>query len=167
MIGIVAMNRNGCIGKGNDLPWHYSADLKLFKRRTLNGTVIMGRNTWDSLPRKPLPKRDNVILTREPSALEDAVRDLPRVHAVDDHNLVRLLHRCRAPHFVIGGRQIYELLQDRIDQWFVTLVPDEVPDCDVHFPLDLEEAFREEERSDLPEGCVLIHYVRKPESWGR
>ena len=167
MIGIVAMNRQGCIGKGNDLPWHYSADLKLFKKRTLNGTVIMGRNTWNSLPRKPLPKRDNVILTREPSALADAVRSLPRVHAVDEHNLVRLLARCPEPQFVIGGRQIYHLLADRIDEWFVTLVPDDVPDCDVHFPFSFGDDFQEEERSELPEGCALIRYLRKQEGWGR
>ncbi len=167
MIGIVAMNREGCIGKGNDLPWHYSVDLKLFKKRTLNGTVIMGRNTWDSLPRKPLPKRDNVILTRKPSALAATLRDIPRAHAVNDHNLVRLLTGCPAPHFVIGGRQIFELLNDRIDEWFVTLVPDDIPDCDVHFPFSFEESFQEAERSDLPEGCVLIHYLRRPESWGR
>ena len=166
MIGIVAMNRHGCIGRGNDLPWHYSADLKLFKQRTLNGTVIMGRNTWDSLPRKPLPKRDNVILTHDPPALDATVREMDRVHAVDDNNLIRLLARCPAPHFVIGGRQIYELLQDRIDEWFVTLVPDEVPDCDVHFPFPMEDAFEEVERSDLPEGCVLIRYLRRPESRG-
>ena len=167
MIGIVAMNLEGCIGKGNDLPWHYSADLKLFKKRTLNGTVIMGRNTWDSLPRKPLPKRDNVILTREPSALAATIRDLPRVHSVDDHNLVRLLAGCPAPHFVIGGKQIFQLLADRIDEWFVTLVPDQVPDCDVHFPFSLEENFQEKERTDLPEGCTLLSYLRKPEGWGR
>ncbi len=161
------MNRHGCIGKGNDLPWHYTADLKLFKKRTLNGTVIMGRNTWDSLPRKPLPNRDNVILTHDPSALDITVREMDRVHGVDDHNLVRLLARCPAPHFVIGGRQIYELLQDHIDEWFVTLVPDEVPDCDVHFPFRLEKSFKEEERSDLPEGCVLIRYLRKADGWGR
>ena len=167
MIGIVAMNRHGCIGKGNDLPWHYSADLKLFKKRTLNGTVIMGRNTWDSLPRKPLPKRDNVILTRDPSSLAATIAVVPRVHAVDDHNLVRLLARCPKPHFVIGGKQIYGLLEDRIDEWFVTLVPDEVPDCDVHFPFNLADSFHEEERFDLPENCTLIRYLRKPEGWGR
>ena len=155
------MNRHGCIGKGNDLPWHYTADLKLFKKRTLNGTVIMGRNTWDSLPRKPLPNRDNVILTRHPSILDDTFSRMDRVHRVDEPNLSRLLAGCPSPCFVIGGRQIYELLQDRIEEWFVTLVPDDVPDCDVHFPFPIEASFREVERSELPEGCILIHYVRE------
>ena len=65
MIGaIVAISANGVIGKDGDLPWHYSEDLKRFKQLTLDSTIIMGRNTWDSLPRKPLPKRRNIVITR-------------------------------------------------------------------------------------------------------
>jgi dihydrofolate reductase len=160
MIGIVAMNQERCIGKGNDLPWHYSADLKLFKKRTLNGTIVMGRNTWDSLPRKPLPKRDNVILTRDPAALREGTGDLPRVHVTDLAGLDQILAGLPTPHFVIGGRQIYELLQDRVDQFWVTLVPDTVEDGDVFFPFPLAGVWKEAERSDLPEGCVLVRYTR-------
>ncbi len=160
MIGIVAMNKDRCIGKGNDLPWHYSADLKLFKKRTLNGTIVMGRKTWDSLPRKPLPKRDNVILTRQPPLLVGAYSLAKRVHVTDLAGLDQVLAGLPEPHFVIGGRQIYELLQDRVDQYWVTLVPDKVEDGDVFFPFALEGAWREAERNDLPEGCILLRYTR-------
>ena len=161
MIGIVAMNKARCIGKGNDLPWHYSADLKLFKKRTLNGTIVMGRNTWDSLPRKPLPKRDNVVLTRNPAALAASTGDLQRVHTTDLAGLDNVLVDAPEPHFVIGGRQIYELLQDRVDQFWVTLVPDMVEDGDVFFPFALEGIWQEAERSDLPEDCILVRYTRR------
>ncbi|CAI8038326.1 Dihydrofolate reductase [Geodia barretti] len=61
------MTEDGVIGLGGTLPWHYSADLKRFKRVTLNSTIIMGRKTWDSLPIQPLPERQNIVITRNKS----------------------------------------------------------------------------------------------------
>ena len=58
------MNADGVIGKAGTTPWHYSADLRRFKRTTLDSTVVMGRKTWDSLPFKPLPQRQNIVITR-------------------------------------------------------------------------------------------------------
>src|SRR5690606_22181193 len=72
MIAVVAMNDAGCIGRGGSLPWHRPEDLAFFKRTTRGGTVVMGRRTWDSLPRKPLPERDNVVLTRRPDGIAAA-----------------------------------------------------------------------------------------------
>ena len=66
---LVAVSPEGIIGKDNSIPWHYSADLKRFKRLTLGKTVIMGRRTWESLPVKPLPDRRNIVITQ--SSLED------------------------------------------------------------------------------------------------
>jgi dihydrofolate reductase len=62
---VVAASRNGVIGKDGGLPWHISSDLKLFKQITLGKPVIMGRKTWDSLPRKPLPGRRNIVISRK------------------------------------------------------------------------------------------------------
>ena len=61
---IWAQDSNGGIGKDGNLPWHISEDLKNFKKLTLHSPIIMGRNTWDSLPIKPLPKRRNIVLSR-------------------------------------------------------------------------------------------------------
>src|SRR5687767_11986323 len=63
-VGPVARARNGVIGRGGGLPWRLKSDLQLFKRLTLGKPVIMGRKTWDSLPRKPLPGRLNLVLSR-------------------------------------------------------------------------------------------------------
>ena len=60
---IWAQDQNGGIGENGNLPWHISEDLKNFKFLTLNTTIIMGRKTWDSLPIKPLPKRNNIVLS--------------------------------------------------------------------------------------------------------
>ena len=60
---IWAQDENGGIGKNGKLPWYISEDLKKFKKITSNSTIIMGRKTWESLPMKPLPNRDNIVLS--------------------------------------------------------------------------------------------------------
>ena len=62
---LVATSPENVIGKDNAIPWHYSEDLKRFKRLTIGKTVIMGRKTWESLPLKPLPDRRNIVITRQ------------------------------------------------------------------------------------------------------
>ena len=63
---IVAVAQNGAIGKNNDLLWHLGSDLKRFKQLTMGHPVVMGRRTWDSLPKKPLPGRQNIVMTNNP-----------------------------------------------------------------------------------------------------
>ena len=60
---VVARARNGAIGRENTIPWHAPEDLKFFQRETLGGVIIMGRNTWDSLPFKPLKNRVNLVVS--------------------------------------------------------------------------------------------------------
>ena len=62
---VVAIADNGVIGNQGAIPWHISEDLKRFKALTMGHTIVMGRKTWDSLPRKPLPGRVNVVVTRQ------------------------------------------------------------------------------------------------------
>lgn len=156
MIGIVAMNRDGCIGRAGAIPWHHREDLRFFKRTTSGGTIVMGRKTWDSLPRKPLPRRNNVVLTRtvpetpvegatfcRPEDLDDALRDAP------------------APVFVIGGAVVYAALWDRIDTFLVTRVPDDVPDGDTWFPRALEPDFVLEETTTLSEDVTVERWTRR------
>src|SRR5258705_13759873 len=62
---VVAVSRNGVIGRAGGLPWHISSDLKRFKALTMGKPLIMGRKTWESLPKKPLPGRRNIVITRQ------------------------------------------------------------------------------------------------------
>jgi dihydrofolate reductase len=62
---VVAVADNGVIGNNGAIPWHISEDMKRFKAMTMGHTVVMGRKTWDSLPKKPLPGRTNVVVTRQ------------------------------------------------------------------------------------------------------
>lgn len=98
---IAAATANGCIGANNTLPWHIPEDFDFFKQYTLGKPVLMGRKTWDSLPRKPLPDRRNIVITRQadwqaPGA-ERANSLAAALAAVTD----------AAEVIIIGGAQIY------------------------------------------------------------
>ena len=95
---IVARARNGAIGRDGDLPWRLSDDLKHFKRTTKGCPIIMGRKTWESLPKRPLPGRDNIVLSRDGhyaaidarvytdvAAAIAAARSLAKAAGRDDH----------------------------------------------------------------------------------
>src|SRR5882724_1532959 len=117
-IGIVAVDRNGAIGKGGTLPWHYAADMRHFKETTTGHACVMGHRTWLSLPR-PLPNRLNIVLslTRllEPQPSLVLLRDVPSVLA--------MAKDLRCDLFVIGGAQVFEAFLPHIEKWIVTAVP--------------------------------------------
>ena len=133
MEAIVSVNVRGAIGKNNGIPWHHSEDLKHFKNLTLNSTIIMGRKTWDSLPKKPLPKRTNIVLTRNPVPTQGAI--FTSLEGLDE-----VLKTAPEPHFVIGGSEVFELLWDRIKVFHVTEV-DDTQDGDVYMPAKFKEDF--------------------------
>ena len=112
---IVAMSPTRVIGAGGVLPWHYPADLKRFKQRTLGTTIIMGRRTWESIGCKTLPKRRNIVIT---SALLLNVETFP---SIDD----ALLH-CDGQTWFIGGAMLYETALSYCDLVDITYVPDRV-----------------------------------------
>ena len=97
---VVAIADNGVIGKQGAIPWHISEDMKRFKALTLGHTVVMGRKTWDSLPRKPLPGRVNVVVTRQ--------ADWQAQGAVAASSLGQATAGTSGMVMVIGGQEIYE-----------------------------------------------------------
>jgi len=148
---IVAMSENRVIGRDNALPWHLKSDLKMFKALTQFKPIIMGSNTWDSLPRKPLPGRLNLVCSRDLKfeaeggvvcgSLFEAL-DIAREHAEDDG---------ADEVVVIGGANIYEQTIARADRLYVTLVHTTL-DGDAHFP-EIDPALWAEIRSDFtPKG---------------
>lgn len=101
---IWAQSLDGVIGDGRGMPWHLPEDLKHFKEKTLGYPVIMGRGTWEALPKKPLPGRANHVLSsRNPGAWSDGAyvsRDIPDLES---------------DAWIIGGAQIYEATLDEVD----------------------------------------------------
>jgi dihydrofolate reductase len=97
---VVAVAKNGVIGRDNDLPWRIPEDLKRFKALTMGKPVIMGRKTWDSLPKKPLPGRTNIVVTRNPEFRADG--------AVIAHSFADAVAKAGENEIaVIGGQAIF------------------------------------------------------------
>lgn len=150
-VGPVARSLNGVIGRDNDLPWRLKSDLAIFKAHTLGKPVIMGRKTWDSLPRKPLPGRMNIVLSQDGSfeppqavvceSFLEALQ-MAKEQAADDG----VDEVC-----VIGGRAIFELALPRAKRLYLTEVQARV-EGDVHFPDFDESAWTEVSREEHPAG---------------
>lgn len=125
---IVAIAQNKAIGYKGDLVYHLSADLKRFKALTTGHTVLMGRKTFESLPKGALPNRRNIVLTRAKGitypgtevygSIEEAL-----THCLPDEKV-----------FVIGGAQIYRQALDLADELEITLVHDTPANADTYFP---------------------------------
>ena len=137
---IVAMSRNRVIGVNDSLPWHISADLKHFKQITMGKPIIMGRKTHESIGR-PLPGRENIILTRDKSYRAEGCTVL---HSLDD-----IYAHCKDEQEVMitGGAEIYKLALNQAKRLYLTEVHTEI-EGDTYFPdIDLNE-WQEIERED-------------------
>ena len=124
---IVAIAENNAIGKNNDLLWHIPEDLKRFKKLTTGHSVVMGRNTYLSLPIKPLPNRKNIVITDQPL---DNFDDCQMVYSIDE-----ALSQMdpEKENFIIGGGMIYRLFMPLADNLYITKVH-KYFDADVFFP---------------------------------
>ena len=132
---IVAVASNWGIGKGNDLLFHISADMKRFRALTGGGTVIMGRKTLDSFPGgRPLPKRLNIVLTRNP----DFEREGAVIVSDYDEALAAAGDTDPEQLWVIGGGTVYAALLAKCKRVYLTVVEAEAEGADTFFP-NLEE----------------------------
>lgn len=148
---VVARAANGVIGRDGGLPWRLKSDMALFKSTTMGKPIIMGRKTWDSLPRRPLPGRMNLVLSRDGSfepqgavvceRFDEAVQ-IAREEAEDDGaNEV-----C-----VIGGEALFALALPKARRLYLTEVQAEV-EGDARFPAFDESQWREVQREAHPAG---------------
>jgi len=153
--GIVAAAKDLAIGKDGKLPWHYSADLKFFKRTTTGNAIVMGSRTWHSLG-KALSGRLNVVLSRreniEPQAGVLVVRS--------KEEILELAAYLKGDLFIIGGAKTFETFADAIDKWIVTEIPITVPDADVFLPEDAFVGFELRGKEDLGDGLIVKTYLR-------
>ncbi len=130
---VVAAAQNGVIGRGGGLPWRLKSDMARFKVVTMGKPVLMGRKTWDSLPRKPLPGRQNLVLTRDESFLADGAWVYTKLDAMLAAGAAMAEAEGVDEYCVIGGSLIFAEtlpLADRIRLNEVKLSPD----GDTHFP---------------------------------
>lgn len=155
---IVATAHNRVIGKDNDIPWYLPADLQYFKKKTLDHHIIMGRNCYASIG-KPLPKRTNIIITRDPYFLST---NCLVARSVKDALTMAMLGG-ESEAFIIGGGQIYEQTVELWDRLYLTEV-DLTVEGDVFFPaLDMsrwtlvsEEAHKADEKNEF-DYCFKVY----------
>lgn len=138
LVLVVARDKNGVIGKDGDLPWRLRSDLQRFKAVTIGKPCIMGRNTWESLPLRPLPGRLNIVLTRDEGYAEagktkgalvvtslDEAMEIAREQAMEDG----VDEIC-----VIGGQALFAAALPRAKRLYITEVETEVEGGDTWFP---------------------------------
>jgi dihydrofolate reductase len=146
---VLAMADNGVIGVRGALPWHIADDMKRFKAITMGKPIVMGRKTWDSLPRKPLPGRDNIVITRDRAFRADGAIV---VHSLDE--ALACAESGRPDEIaIIGGAQIYLEALPRADIVHLTQVHGAF-EGDARLPPFDSQLWREAAREDrtTPEG---------------
>lgn len=123
---IAAVGKNNELGKSNDLIWHFHKDMVFFRETTTGATVLMGRKTFESLP-KALPKRRNIVIT---SDLNYTAEGAEVCHSIDE-----ALELCKNDKvFILGGGRIYQQFIDMANSLYLTEIDAVCPDADTYFP---------------------------------
>jgi dihydrofolate reductase len=148
---IVAHDNELGIAKNGTIPWNIKDDMKFFREKTINNAVIMGKNTFFSLPRlQPLPKRLNIVLTRTPEMYKSYQEMYPNIFFTSDENIHLVLEKNREifskkyninPEFTIffiGGSEIYKKCAPICDTLWITKI-NKVCDCDLFLSVDVNE----------------------------
>lgn len=150
LTGIVAMTPERVIGKDGGLPWNLPDDLKFFKKQTTGHPIIMGRKTFESIGR-PLPKRENIVLTTDPAWHHDGVETIHHTRDLTDHPLID------QQIFVIGGSQVYQCLMPLMTDLVITHIKDSY-EGDTFFP-EYESQFPKSELMwEQPDFVIKRHF---------
>jgi dihydrofolate reductase len=152
---IAAMTRDRIIGLNNRIPWHYSEDFKRFKKVTLGSNLIMGRKTWESIGSKPLPKRRNIVISRN---FVEGAEHYQTIQAA----LTACKTELQAIWF-IGGGEIYAQAMPYCDLLDITIVPDDIGSKDaILFPEIDEKTWCKRSSHALTENPKLqiVQYLR-------
>lgn len=154
---IVAFDEKRGIGLQGNLPWHYREDLQYFKAKTLHQTVLMGYETYQTLPIRPLPQRKTIVATRKHDITDDGVLVTRDVEAT-------LQHYAQSEEwlFVAGGSCIYQYALLYAQQLFITKIPGE-HEVDTWFPEWKQEQFKQISHLKGEQVCFEI-YERKEDS---
>ena len=150
---IAAVGKNNELGKNNDLLWHLKEDMKFFKETTMGHKIVMGRKTFESLPRL-LPGRDHIVLTRQNL-------QIPNVEVYHDTlDFLKAYKNFDEEIFNIGGATIYKELLEHADKLYLTEIDDE-KEADVYFPDFKKEEYDREILASYSDGISFKHVLYK------
>ena len=152
---MVAVAENGVIGRDGGMPWRLSADMRRFKATTMGKPVVMGRKTWESFPKRPLPGRHNIIVTRDPAYAADGAS----VVASLDAALALARGEGAGEVCVIGGGEVYAAALPCADRLDVTHILAEI-DGDTRFPAIDPAVWHAVSGEDFPAGDKDSHPTR-------
>lgn len=157
-IGIyVAIADNGVIGRDGDLPWRLSTDMKRFKATTMGKPVIAGRKTWESFPRRPLPGRKNIVVSRNADYVAEGAEV---VTSLDAALRIAKDHLQTTPDVdevcILGGGQVYRQALPLADTLYVTHVLAKI-DGDTHFPAIDPQIWKRTHTEEIPAGEKDTH----------
>ena len=150
---VVAMAENRVIGKGGTLPWRIPEDMKWFREITMGKPCIMGRKTWESLPKKPLHGRINIVVTRDSGYVADGATV---VSSFDEAVAAAMQHETEEIS-VLGGAQIYDAAMKRADRIYLTRVH-KAFDGDAFFPVIDEREWQATQRVALQTSSSGLTY---------
>lgn len=160
---IMAMNPLRTIGHENKLPWHCPEDLAHFKKLTNGGTVIMGRNTWESLPFRPLPGRLNIVVTSNFDAINGVgTTKSPVTMASSVGQALSIARQHERDIWIIGGAKIFEAALPMLDQIHLTILHNNNLDGDCKLP-GFEDRFdlTDQEYLDQENGVIAYTYTKR------
>lgn len=143
VFAIVAMGKNNEIGFNGDMPWHLPEDLRHFKEITMGHPVIMGRSTWLSIPKRPLPGRQNIVLSKNPDFSADGAVCCNSIEAA-----IAICQNSETP-FIMGGGSIYSQAMPFLSRIFVTRIEAEFPNADTFFPEISPDEWALSEQSEI------------------
>lgn len=149
---IVAVGKDGSIGRAGQLIWHISEDLRRFKSLTMGHPVIMGRKTWESLPKRPLPGRRNIVVSR------NAAYEAEGAEVVSSPE--EAMAAAGDGAFVMGGSQLYDAFMPFVTKIYLTEIDAACPDADAHIDIRMDRWKADEtgEWTETPDG-VGYSYV--------
>lgn len=161
IIAIVSVDEEYGIGKDGKLLAFHSEDMNFFKTMTTGNIVVMGRKTWDSLPKKPLPNRTNIIITSYPEKSENIDATFTTMEDFLDN--LEYLNTGKEDIYIIGGASIYKQLLPYCERIYMTLIPEKNNNADTFFPIidmDNEWKITMEEYSESSK-CRFLTIDRK------
>ena len=149
---IAAVDKNLAIGKNGRIPWHIKEDLQYFQKNTLNTAMIMGRSTFESIG-KPLPNRQNIVMTRSPANREGVIEVL------DSTTAIKEAKKASSKISIIGGESIYKEFLPLASKLLITEINITVEGADTFFPAWNKQKWTEKSRINSIENGIEYSFV--------